>query len=82
MRVYLLLFFIFLLLTVAFVFGSQNTQQISLNYLIARVDLSVASAVSLFTFIGFVLGLMVALLWKLTGMLRSKQKSLPAKVES
>ncbi len=65
MRLYLTLFLIFCLLVVAFVFGSQNEQLLTLNYLIARTQMTVAAAVSLFTGLGFVLGLLVTLLWRL-----------------
>ncbi|WP_241242351.1 hypothetical protein [Thalassotalea sp. G2M2-11] len=45
---------------------------ITLNYLIARTELSVAAAVSLFTVIGFILGLLFAVLWKLVKVLKFK----------
>lgn len=64
-RIYFILCFVLILLAIAFVFGSQNEQILSLNYLIARVELSVAAAVSLFTGIGFLLGLLATLLWRL-----------------
>ena len=60
------------LLVIAFIFGSQNNQVITLNYMIARTDLSVAAAVSLFTIIGFFLGLSFALLWKFVRMVKPK----------
>jgi len=72
-RFYFTLFLTFFLLAIAFVFGSQNEQIISLNYLIARVELSVAAAVSLFTVIGFILGLLATLLWRL---IRKSKKAL------
>jgi putative membrane protein len=50
---------------IAFVFGSQNDQLLMLNYLVARTEMTVASAMSLFTGIGFVLGLLVTILWRL-----------------
>ncbi|MBL0709778.1 MAG: DUF1049 domain-containing protein [Colwellia sp.] len=65
MRLYFTLFVILILLVIAFIFGSQNEQVISLNYLIARVELSIAAAVSLFTTIGFVLGLLAIVVWRL-----------------
>lgn len=65
MRIYFTLFLVLCLLTIAFIFGSQNEQVISLNYLVAKVDLSVAAAVSVFTAIGFALGLLATLLWRL-----------------
>jgi len=64
-RIYFTLFLVLILLSIAFIFGSQNEQIISLNYLVARVELSIAAAVSLFTVIGFVLGLLTTLLWRL-----------------
>lgn len=73
MKIYFTLFLVLILLAIAFVFGSQNGQMISLNYLVAKVELSIASAVSLFTAIGFVLGLLATLLWRL---IRKGKKSL------
>jgi len=64
-RLYLTLFVIFCLLVIAFIFGSQNDQLLNLNYLIARTEMTVAAAVSLFTGLGFILGLLVTLLWRL-----------------
>lgn len=65
MRLYLTLFFILVLLALAFIFGSQNEQVLTLNYLIARTEITVAAAVSLFTGLGFVLGLLVTILWRI-----------------
>lgn len=65
MRLYITLFFIIVLVAIAFVFGSQNDQLLMLNYLVARTEMTVASAMSLFTGIGFVLGLLVTILWRL-----------------
>ncbi len=73
MRIYFTFFLVLILLAIAFVFGSQNEQMISLNYLVARIELSVAAAVSLFITIGFVLGLLATLLWRL---IRKGKKSL------
>jgi putative membrane protein len=64
-RVYLTLFIILILLVAAFVFGSQNNQLITLNYLIARTEITVATAVSIFTGLGFLLGILVTFLWLL-----------------
>ena len=76
MRIYFTLIIVIILIAIAFIFGSQNEQIISLNYLVAKVDLSVATTVSLFTSIGFVLGLLVTLLWRLV---RKSKKSLAKK---
>lgn len=76
MRIYFTFFLVLILIAIAFVFGSQNEQTISLNYLVAKIDLSVAAAVSLFTTIGFVLGLLATLLWRL---IRKSKKSLAKK---
>jgi putative membrane protein len=65
MRLYITLFFIIVLLSIAFIFGSQNDQLLMLNYLVARTEMTVAAAMSLFTGIGFVLGLLVTILWRL-----------------
>lgn len=73
MRLYFTFFLVLILLAIAFVFGSQNDQLISLNYLVAKVELSIAAAVSLFTTIGFILGLLATLLWRL---IRKGKKSL------
>lgn len=73
MRIYFTLFLALILLAIAFIFGSQNEQIISLNYLIAKVELSIAAAVSLFTVIGFVLGLLATILWRL---IRKSKKAL------
>jgi len=64
-RIYFTLFLVLVLIAIAFVFGSQNEQMISLNYLIARVELSIAAAVSLFTLIGISIGILVTILWSL-----------------
>lgn len=65
MKFYLTLFLVIVLLVIAFIFGSQNNQVLTLNYIIARAEITVAEAVSIFTMIGFFLGLLTALLWKL-----------------
>jgi len=72
-RIYFTFFLVLILLSIAFIFGSQNDQIISLNYLVAKVELSMAAAVSLFTIIGFVLGLLATLLWRL---IRKGKKSI------
>ncbi len=65
MRLYITLFFILLLLAIAFIFGSQNEKLFTLNFLIARTEMTVAAAVSLFTGLGFLLGLLVTILWRI-----------------
>ncbi len=74
MRVYITAIALFILLAIAFVFGSQNEQTITLNYLIARAELSVAAAVSLFTTLGFILGLLFSLLWKFIRVIKPKNQ--------
>ncbi len=64
-RLYITLFFILVLLAIAFIFGSQNEQLFTLNFLIARTEITVAAAVSLFTGLGFLLGLLVTILWRI-----------------
>jgi len=64
-RLYITLFFILVLLAIAFIFGSQNEQLFTLNFLIARAEMTVAGAVSLFTGLGFLLGLLVTILWRI-----------------
>ena len=69
-----MLLLIIALLTIAFIFGSQNPQTITLNYLIARSELSVAQAVSIFTILGIVIGILVTLLWRLSRAVKLKRK--------
>jgi len=73
LRFYLSLFIFLCLLAIAFIFGSQNEQTITLNYLIARTDMSVAMAVSLFTAIGFFLGLLTVFMWKVSRAIKKKK---------
>lgn len=73
MRLYITIFFILILLATAFIFGSQNDQSFTLNYLIARTEMTVAAAVSLFTGLGFLLGLLVTILWRIV---RKSKKAL------
>jgi putative membrane protein len=75
MRLYITVILFLILLAIAFVFGSQNDQVLTLNYLIAKTNLSVAAAVSLFTSIGFVLGLLFTFFWKLLGMIKSSKNN-------
>jgi len=74
LRFYLMLLIVITLLAFAFIFGSQNPQTITLNYLIARSELSVAQAVSIFTIIGIVIGILVTLMWRLSRTFKSKRK--------
>jgi putative membrane protein len=75
-RLYITLFFILVILAIAFIFGSQNEQSFTLNYLIARTEMTVATAVSLFTGLGFLLGLLVTILWRIV---RKSKKALAKK---
>jgi putative membrane protein len=77
---YITFILLIILLTVAFIFGSQNDQSLTLNYLIARAEMSVAQAVSLFTVIGIAIGLLLALLGKLLRVVKSDRKALSKKV--
>ena len=61
MKLYLSLLLLFIFLVIAFVFGTQNPQPIELNYIVARSELTVAEAVSIFTFIGFMIGIFTIL---------------------
>jgi len=72
-RVNITFFLILILLAIAFFFGSQNNQFITLNYLIARTEITVAAAVSIFTGLGFLLGMLVTLFWLL---IRQSRKAL------
>jgi putative membrane protein len=73
-RIIITAFVFIILLAIAFIFGSQNEQTITLNYLIARTELSVAAAVSLFTTVGFLLGLIFSLLLKFLRMIKPKNQ--------
>jgi putative membrane protein len=72
-RLYLTVILFLIFLAIAFVFGSQNDQTFTLNYFIARIDISVAAAVSLFTIVGFILGLLFCFLWKLINVVSPKK---------
>ena len=76
MRLYITLILFLILLAVAFVFGTQNDQMLTLNYLIAKTNISVATAVGLFTGIGFLLGLLFVLFWKLLRMVKPNKKEI------
>ena len=73
MRLYITIVLLIVLLTIAFIFGSQNNQLMTLSYLIAKTEISVAAAVSLFTSIGFVLGLLTAMLFRLIKAIKPKK---------
>jgi putative membrane protein len=75
LRFYISLFIIIILLIVAFIFGSQNDQLMTLNYLVAQNQITVAFAVSLFTFIGFILGVFTTLLWRFYRILQRKKRN-------
>lgn len=64
MRTYITFIVFLVLLAIAFIFGSQNNQILTLNYLIAKTEISVAAAVSLFTTLGFILGILFMMFWK------------------
>ncbi len=70
-----MLILVLFLLALAFIFGSQNPQTFTLNYLIARTELSVAQAVSLFTVLGIVIGILVTLMWRLSRAFKTKVKA-------
>ena len=74
MRIIITTFVFIILLAIAFIFGSQNEQTLTLNYLIARTELSVAAAVSLFTTLGFLLGLIFSILLKFLRMIKPKNQ--------
>jgi|TARA_B110000914_G_C15303524_1_gene372208 putative membrane protein len=68
-----MLLIVLFLLTIAFIFGSQNPQTFTLNYLVARTELSVAQAVSFFTVLGIVIGILVTLMWRVSRSIKSKK---------
>ncbi|WP_428977359.1 lipopolysaccharide assembly protein LapA domain-containing protein [Thalassotalea euphylliae] len=61
------------MLLVAFAFGSQNDQLITLNYFIAKATMPVAMAVSIFAGLGFLFGLVFMFLINLLKPLKRKQ---------
>ncbi|WP_246058421.1 lipopolysaccharide assembly protein LapA domain-containing protein [Litorilituus lipolyticus] len=65
MRLYITLFLLLFFILIAFIFGSQNDQIITLNYLIARSEITVAEAVSIFSALGFIIGILVTIVWRL-----------------
>ncbi|TKB45910.1 DUF1049 domain-containing protein [Thalassotalea mangrovi] len=71
-KLFISIVFLFILLAVAFVFGSQNEQLIELNYIIAKSEISVSQAVSLFTFIGFLIGFVISTLFSMARRLKRK----------
>ncbi|TPH12766.1 LapA family protein [Litorilituus lipolyticus] len=64
-RLYITLFLLLFFILIAFIFGSQNDQIITLNYLIARSEITVAEAVSIFSALGFIIGILVTIVWRL-----------------
>ena len=80
LRLYITLIIVILLLAIAFIFGSQNEQTLTLNYLIARSEISVAQAVSIFTSLGFILGILVTLCWRFFRLIKAKRKRANPKV--
>lgn len=75
MKLYFTLFVLFALLALAFILGSQNDQIITINYLIARADIPVAMAVSIFTVLGFFLGLFSVLFVRLLKPFKRSKKA-------
>lgn len=73
MKLFISVVFLFILLAVAFVFGSQNEQLIELNYIVAKAEISVSQAVSLFTFIGFLIGVLISTLFSFKRRLQRKK---------
>lgn len=73
MKLYLTGFLILFLVVLAFMFGSQNDQILSLNYFIAKIELTVAAAVSLFTLIGFIIGILFSVLWGILSKLKARK---------
>jgi len=82
LRRYITFILLIILLTIAFIFGSQNDQSLTLNYLIARAEMSVAQAVSLFTVIGIAIGLLLALFGKLLRAVKTDRTRISKKVSS
>jgi lipopolysaccharide assembly protein A len=78
LRFYFSLIIMLLLLFIAFIFGSQNNQVLTLNYLIAQTEITVAMAVSIFTSIGFFIGLLFSLLWRFYRVLKRKKTAVTA----
>ncbi|REL29749.1 lipopolysaccharide assembly protein LapA domain-containing protein [Thalassotalea euphylliae] len=73
LKLYFTIFVLVVLLLVAFAFGSQNDQLITLNYFIAKATMPVAMAVSIFAGLGFLFGLVFMFLINLLKPLKRKQ---------
>ncbi|WP_246036816.1 lipopolysaccharide assembly protein LapA domain-containing protein [Thalassotalea litorea] len=73
MKLFISVVFLFILLAIAFVFGSQNEQLIELNYIVAKAEISVSQAVSLFTFLGFLIGFLISSLFSFKRRLTRKK---------
>lgn len=52
---------ILLLLTIAFVVGSQNETQISVNYLIAQAELRISTLIAITLSLGVLVGVLIML---------------------
>ncbi|TLU68098.1 DUF1049 domain-containing protein [Thalassotalea litorea] len=72
-KLFISVVFLFILLAIAFVFGSQNEQLIELNYIVAKAEISVSQAVSLFTFLGFLIGFLISSLFSFKRRLTRKK---------
>ena len=74
MRFYLTLLLMLVLFLIAFVFGSQNNELITLNYMIAKTELTIAQAVTLFTTIGIGIGVALSMLWSVSRRIKQRAK--------
>lgn len=61
MKVIIVFVVIILLLMVSIVIGSQNTQMISVNYLIAKTELRVSTFMVITIGLGFIMGFLLML---------------------
>jgi len=62
MKVIIVFVVIILLLMVSIVIGSQNTQMITVNYVIAKADLRVSTFMVITISLGFLIGFLMMLL--------------------
>lgn len=74
MKLFFTLTLLFVLLAIAFIFGSQNEQIIELNYLVAKTEITVAAAVSIFTLLGTFIGVLFSVSFSIHRKLKRKQK--------
>ena len=72
MKGIILFLFVLLLLVIAIVIGSQNTQIISVNYIIAKTDMRLSTFMVICTALGMSVGFLVMLFKFLSARMHNK----------